>query len=234
MIKSNDEWKRIHLQWFADEPEPDDGKDKDKDTPPADDGEGSVNLDLNTIQKYLDDKKEDREKLFNKYFQPDLDRKVTQAIETFKSNHLEVEIEKAKAEVRKEYDKDDDPMVKRIQALEKEKLQEKQERQRLEIENLISNHANSLGLKLGDRIKAIAKMGDEQAGRAFLEWLKEYGESEFNKGKTQFIKENKHTPLAGDDGERIWTEAELKNLTPDEYRKHEKSILASLERQGKK
>ena len=180
-------------------------------------------VDYDNIINYLNTNTEDKKKLFDDYYQSERDRQVTQAIETYKTNHMQLEIEKAVEEVRKQYRKDDDPVQKEIQEMKQQMLKEREEKQRLAMQNKVSNHANALNLKLGDKIEDIALIGDEVKTRNLLNWMKEAMDASFQAGRTQYVKDNGHQPTASGGDVKGWDIEALKRMTPEERK-------ASMER----
>ena len=188
----------IHLQWFADVEttettetvettettlEPDDKDNNGQD-------EGSVTTEM--IEKWIES---DEGKKWGMSY---ADKRVTQAIDTFKKKTLPTLLQERENKIREELLPKETPEQKALaELIRKDQEREKQSR-KVELENFTIKKANAFGLNIGDQIGFFLK-DDEDEIQKHLEWQVLRDKEMLEKGRNIRLRESAHIPESGDE-----------------------------------
>ena len=193
--KENNNFGKIHLQWFADvEP-----KEPETTPEPEVNDEGSVELTKEIVEKWIES--EEGGKWGISY----TDKKVTSGLETFKKRTLPTLLQERENEIRKKLMPEETQEQVALKQIMVEREKEKKEAKLTELENFTIKRANALGLtNLGEQISYfIAPEEDETVKR--LEWIIQDRKESYEKGRTSILKETAkdHNPESGDDDTEV-------------------------------
>ena len=159
----------------------------------------SFNID--TIQEKINTDSAIKADLF-KLFQPDVDSRISQAITTWKTNHLQEENNKAiKAYVDEHYPAEDE-RDKRIREIEQKMAANDAQRKRAETGQKAAIKCNELGLTLGENINLYLRDTPEETERLIAltrEREKAAEERGYAKGRDEILKKGSHIPQSGND-----------------------------------
>lgn len=190
----------IHLQWFADvettestekvettettlEPDVKDNNGQD---------EGSVQITIETIENWIES---DEGKKWGMSY---TDKRVTQAIDTFKKKTLPTLLQERENKTREELLPKETPEQKALASIMKERAEEKEQARKVELENFTIKKANSLGLNIGDQIGFFLS-DDEDEIHKHLEWQVQRDKEMLEKGRNIRLRESAHVPESGDE-----------------------------------
>jgi hypothetical protein len=139
---------------------------------------------------------------WEKWFKSQTDKRVTSAIETYKSKTVPGLLQERENKIREELLPTETPEQKILTQMIKEREQEKKEKRMTELENFAIKKANALGVsEVGDQISYFIG-ADEDEIQKRLSWLVQRDKDQFELGRGSFLKENVNTPEAGDDDEK--------------------------------
>lgn len=137
-----------------------------------------------------------------KYFLPLMDKKITQAINTYKDGHFQEEVEtRVRQEVLK-INPDETPEQKRLRELEQKFEQEKKNRRFEELKNVASSYGNSKNLNVGEFIYKFVADNEEQT-RLNIDKFAEYKQLWIDQAKNEIMAQNKHVPGSGDNNDKL-------------------------------
>jgi hypothetical protein len=139
---------------------------------------------------------------WNKWFQSKTDKRVTSAIETYRSKTVPGLLQERENKIREELLPTETPEQKILTQMIKEREQEKKEKRMTELENFAIKKANALGVsEVGDQISYFIG-ADEDEIQKRLSWLVQRDKDQYELGRGSFLKENVNTPEVGDDDEK--------------------------------
>lgn len=173
---------------------------------------------------------------------PELDRRVSKAVEEFKTKGMQKEIEKAVEKAKQETERElkakhkiiDDPALLEVEKLRKELESERSEKQK---EKLRAKIREKLPEELRDFSDHFIGQDEERTEMVlsnFAKQLDAYG----NKLVDAKIKGGKYTPGGNNNSDKtppsgkVWTREEISRMTPEEYKTHSKEIMDSMSKGG--
>ncbi len=155
-------------------------------------------LSIDNVISFLNSDKEAKKKMLESYFQPDVDRRVTQGLENWKKNNLNGIIQEAINKHVSEHFPQETQEQRELRELKSAREQDKKEVEKERLKTKGINYANSFSLSIGENIDWITG-GSEEETRNRLDWLKELREAAKREGRNEVISQHARTPQAGSD-----------------------------------
>lgn len=181
-------------------------------------------LSIDNVIGYLNSDKEAKKKLLESYFQPDVDRRVTQGLENWKKNNLNGIVQEAINKHVSEHFPQETQEQRELRELKSAREQDRKEVEKEKLKTKGINFANNFNLSVGDHIDWIAG-GSEEETRDRLEWLKELRESAKREGRNEVISQHARTPQSGSESSGITLE-NVRQRYEEAKRKYGLSALA--------
>lgn len=182
--------------------EPDEGK---KENQEKQEPNGNVELRDDVVSRWLNEDEEGK-----KFMQSLTDKRVTQAINTYRENHFEDEV---KTRVESEYRRlhpDETPEQKRLREVEKKMAEGERRAKVAELGKIAFQHANAVGVDgAGDLLDYFIGNNEEET-RMRIDKFKDFVKLREEKKVNEILASNTKTPSGGDDLESINTMEDVK------------------------